>query len=138
MQRHVPLRRTPFRRRRRTALEAAFDRAYVRVREYIYRRDGYRCVHCERADALTPQHVVKRSHGGPTHDPAYIVTLCGGFAGSCHDRADNTATGYGRLWNVACGDECFEIYDERSGEHYLYDARAGVCYPVPTLFLDPR
>lgn len=44
-------------------------------RKSIYRRDGYACALCGRADGLQIHHVVHRSQGGKD-EPWNLVTLC--------------------------------------------------------------
>lgn len=44
-------------------------------RKSIYRRDGYACALCGRADGLQIHHVVHRSQGGPD-EPWNLITLC--------------------------------------------------------------
>lgn len=44
-------------------------------RKSIYRRDGYACALCGRADGLQIHHVVHRSQGG-TDEPWNLITLC--------------------------------------------------------------
>lgn len=93
-------------------------------RAELFARDGYQCVHCG-CPRVTPQHVVKRSRGG-THDLDNLLTLCGGRPGDCHDRADNYASGQGRIDNEAMGDQVFRIFDERIGRAYFYDGKTGL------------
>lgn len=45
------------------------------MRKSIYKRDGYACALCGRADGLQIHHVVHRSQGGP-NEPWNLVTLC--------------------------------------------------------------
>lgn len=41
----------------------------------VYKRDGFRCRHCNDRNGLHPHHVVYQSHGGPdTLDN--LITLC--------------------------------------------------------------
>lgn len=50
----------------------------LRLRLYILRRDGFRCVYCGAAPArwyLHLDHVVPKAAGGATH-PANLVTAC--------------------------------------------------------------
>lgn len=52
--------------------------AGLRLRIYILRRDGYRCVYCGAEPArcyLELDHVIPRSAGGLTH-PSNLVTAC--------------------------------------------------------------
>ena len=48
--------------------------------EAMYRRDRWRCRHCDTTHNLTPHHIVFRSHGG-TDDLDNLITLCL----RCHD-----------------------------------------------------
>ena len=50
----------------------------LRLRIYILRRDGYRCVYCgaePRRSYLEIDHVIPRKLGGATH-PSNLVTAC--------------------------------------------------------------
>lgn len=93
-------------------------------RAELFARDGYQCVHCG-CPRATPQHVQKRSQG-VDHSLDNLLTLCGGRAGDCHDRADNFAAGHGKIHNEALGDQRFKITDERIGRAYVYDGKTGL------------
>ncbi len=54
---------------------------YDEFRESIFRRDGYRCKHCQTNDDLTIDHIVPRSKGGLDHK-SNLQTLCR----SCNSR----------------------------------------------------
>lgn len=61
-----------------------------KVRDFVYKRDNYRCRRCGREDGLTIHHIEKRSLGGD-HNPKFLITLCWE---PCHRLAE---------------DHCFEI-----------------------------
>ncbi len=56
-----------------------------KIRREVYRRDGWRCALCDRAQGLQIHHVVRRSQGGSNHE-CNLITLC--F--QCHALAHGT------------------------------------------------
>ena len=60
-----------------------------RLREYVLRRDGHRCVYCGARPPrfyLELDHVVPKARGGRTH-PANLVTSCRGCNSEKSDRS---------------------------------------------------
>ena len=57
-------------------------RRWQRIRAYVLRRDGYRCVLCKRAGRLEVDHVtpIQREPGQDVYDVNGLQTLCRG----CH------------------------------------------------------
>lgn len=53
---------------------------YQRNKRLMYKRDSWKCRHCNRRSMLTPHHVIYQSHGGKD-DLDNLLTLCM----SCHD-----------------------------------------------------
>ena len=55
-------------------------RRWATVRQFVFRRDGFRCRACGRAGRLECDHVVPVVQGGAWWDPAGLQALCRG----CH------------------------------------------------------
>lgn len=45
------------------------------LREFVYQRDGYRCVTCGNTERLSCDHIIPWSHGG-SDDPSNLQTMC--------------------------------------------------------------
>lgn len=50
----------------------------------VYKRDGWRCRHCNNRNGLHPHHVCYQSHGG-TDTPDNLITLCAACHRGHHD-----------------------------------------------------
>jgi hypothetical protein len=61
------------------------------TRALVYARDGYQCVRCGRADALSLHHLRPRRLGGRAHH-TNLVTLCR----PCHDDIEGWAREIGK------------------------------------------
>ena len=62
------------------AVRSGSTRRYRRLRAFVLRRDGKRCVRCGGRDGLQCHHVVPRTAGG-LDVPSNCRTLCQ----TCHD-----------------------------------------------------
>ena len=51
-------------------------RARLRLRRFVFERDGFRCVRCSRPGRLENHHIVPIAAGGNEVDPANCETLC--------------------------------------------------------------
>jgi 5-methylcytosine-specific restriction endonuclease McrA len=58
-----------------------YDATWYRLRQRIFKRDGYKCRVCGDGEGLTVHHITPRSEGG-TDDPENLITLCD----ECHSR----------------------------------------------------
>lgn len=70
---------------------------YRQLCEYVYERDQF-CLICGRSDMSTPQHVQRRSQGGPD-SPRNVVRLCV----ICHDLMDQ--------YKIDLPDSVYEMLD---------------------------
>jgi 5-methylcytosine-specific restriction endonuclease McrA len=52
-----------------------FAREYQEHKDFVFNRDGYRCVYCGSTLKLSLDHVIPQSKGG-SHDPSNLVTAC--------------------------------------------------------------
>jgi 5-methylcytosine-specific restriction endonuclease McrA len=57
---------------------------YDKNKQAMYRRDNWRCRHCNSSHNLTPHHIVFQSQGG-TDDLDNLVTLCIVCHNAVHD-----------------------------------------------------
>ena len=51
-------------------------RRYLRLRRFVFRRDGYRCVACQRASRLELHHVIPLERGGHPTGLANLQSVC--------------------------------------------------------------
>lgn len=61
--------------RRDNRLSTVSIKAWQRLRHYVFKRDGYKCVYCGSPDNLQADHVVPYSKGG-LDDSTNLVTAC--------------------------------------------------------------
>lgn len=67
---------------------AASAKEWDAIKRQVFGRDDWRCRFCRSVGEITIHHCTKRSQGGSDFDLDQLVTLCGGYPGSCHDRTD--------------------------------------------------
>jgi hypothetical protein len=55
--------------------ERCSSHPYRKYQDFVFKRDGYKCVYCGTGDNLTLDHQVPQSRGG-SHEPENLVACC--------------------------------------------------------------